>query len=352
MPMKYWLVPCVKEVYDIDKAIAMNKGYCYWRDNVFAKGDVVFIYISKPTQCIRYRMTVEETNITETKELMPSSLWPNKILYLNTTFGNNILSKFVLQEKYADSVFPLSSLDAFGLHIEPVSTKQISGSLLQHLLSYKEDDFDPAGNPDMGTDYASEDDLWEGAVDKMFVNHYERNREAREECIRLKGCRCSICGFDFEKAYGPMGRHFIHVHHVVPISSIGKDYKLNVATDLIPVCPNCHAMLHSKPGKYEAYTPDELRAKILSHLKSENVGKGMVINISKLYKIDDDEKVRIFVDRRIEEQGKEFNILAIEKECFDEFWEAYPNMSIPDWYSVLNDYYKRTKNCNDIAAEP
>jgi 5-methylcytosine-specific restriction protein A len=30
----------------------------------------------------------------------------------------------------------------------------------------------------------------------------------------------------------------------MPISTIGKQYKLDPINDLIPVCPNCHAMLH------------------------------------------------------------------------------------------------------------
>jgi 5-methylcytosine-specific restriction protein A len=39
---------------------------------------------------------------------------------------------------------------------------------------------------------------------------------------------------------------FIHVHHINPISSMGSVYKINPKQDLIPVCPNCHAMIHSK----------------------------------------------------------------------------------------------------------
>jgi 5-methylcytosine-specific restriction protein A len=49
---------------------------------------------------------------------------------------------------------------------------------------------------------------------------------------------------DFEKMYGELGRGFIHIHHVVPISTIGKEYLLDPVKDLVPVCPNCHAMLH------------------------------------------------------------------------------------------------------------
>jgi len=49
--------------------------------------------------------------------------------------------------------------------------------------------------------------------------------------------------------YGEMGKDFIHVHHLIELSSISKEYSVNPITDLVPVCPNCHAMLHKvKPA--------------------------------------------------------------------------------------------------------
>ena len=60
-----------------------------------------------------------------------------------------------------------------------------------------------------------------------------------------------ICGFDFEKTYGEIGKGFIHVHHIVPVSEIGESYRVDYEKDLIPVCPNCHAMLHRKGGSVE-----------------------------------------------------------------------------------------------------
>ena len=50
--------------------------------------------------------------------------------------------------------------------------------------------------------------------------------------------------FDFASVYGPLGEGFIHVHHSVPIGTIKEEYKIDPKTDLTPVCPNCHAMIH------------------------------------------------------------------------------------------------------------
>ena len=92
----------------------------------------------------------------------------------------------------------------------------------------------------------------ENGVGKTIrVNAYERNEKARKECLRIHGAKCQICGFDAEKIYGSDFKNKIHVHHIVPIHSIGKEYRVNPSTDLIPVCPNCHMILHTKVNGVE-----------------------------------------------------------------------------------------------------
>ncbi len=113
-------------------------------------------------------------------------------------------------------------------------------------------------------------DLKEGAVKKIQVNGYERNQTARLLCIKHYGCHCAICGFDFEKVYGDRGRGFIHVHHIDPISSTVGEYTINPIKDLIPLCPNCHAMIHTSPQT----SVDELK-KIIVEGSSYNSGQSI-----------------------------------------------------------------------------
>jgi 5-methylcytosine-specific restriction endonuclease McrA len=89
----------------------------------------------------------------------------------------------------------------------------------------------------------------EGKVTEVFVNRYERNQNARLECIKHYGNICQGCGFDFETFYGNTVKISIQVHHIVPLAEIGKTYKVNPITDLVPLCPNCHSVVHSaKPA--------------------------------------------------------------------------------------------------------
>jgi len=90
-----------------------------------------------------------------------------------------------------------------------------------------------------------DDQIIEGAKKLVIVNKYERNVKARAECLKVWGSICVVCSFDFKKVYGKLGDGFIHVHHLKPLNQIGKEYKVNPKEDLRPVCPNCHAMLHS-----------------------------------------------------------------------------------------------------------
>lgn len=83
----------------------------------------------------------------------------------------------------------------------------------------------------------------EGGEKQMLSKRYERSRFLRDIAIRCHGVECAICGFNFEKNYGDWGRDFIHVHHLERLADSGQRM-VNPLTDLIPVCPNCHSMLH------------------------------------------------------------------------------------------------------------
>lgn len=88
--------------------------------------------------------------------------------------------------------------------------------------------------------------LPEGAVMRVTVNRYERSAANRMACIAHFGLSCQACGMDFEERYGELGADFITVHHRTPVSQMGEGYVVNPITDLVPVCPNCHAMLHRR----------------------------------------------------------------------------------------------------------
>lgn len=99
----------------------------------------------------------------------------------------------------------------------------------------------------------------EGCLKKYYGTRYERSRKNRDAAIAEHGCKCMVCGFDFEAMYGELGKGYIEVHHKEPLyvrNGIVK--KINPKTDLVCLCSNCHSMIHRKKG--EPMSIEELKA--------------------------------------------------------------------------------------------
>ncbi|KQC06633.1 MAG: hypothetical protein APR62_01035 [Smithella sp. SDB] len=65
---------------------------------------------------------------------------------------------------------------------------------------------------------------------------------------------CKVCGFSFRGYYGEIGDGFIEAHHIIPLSKLS-GLNTTKISDLIPVCSNCHRMLHRNSD----IAPEELK---------------------------------------------------------------------------------------------
>jgi 5-methylcytosine-specific restriction protein A len=148
------------------------------------------------------------------------------------------------------SAFPWSNMQASGIVIPAAASEMLELLWQSHLRA-----------SGWGTTWLPEEVTWseryvEGSVTRIDVNRYERDPRARAASLGHWGHSCSVCNFDFSKVYGSIGDGFIVVHHLTEISTVGPDYEIDPVNDLRPVCPNCHAMLHTtRPAR----TIDELR---------------------------------------------------------------------------------------------
>lgn len=97
----------------------------------------------------------------------------------------------------------------------------------------------------------------EGMATHVVSTRYERSPVNRARCIRYYGAVCWVCDFDFGSTYGSIGEGFIEVHHRTPVSEIGPAYRVDPRRDLVPLCSNCHSMIHRKRPPY---SPPELRS--------------------------------------------------------------------------------------------
>lgn len=212
-------------------------------------GDIVFLYCSNPLRQIKYMMQVVKTNIARAEAVNDLYLFGYKYQLKPV----DLSARFELIAEVPD-YYPALSYNKhheFGIKSQFQSGIRVPDSVLPNIL----DSFDVVYD-DISLTFT------EGSAYEKSVKQYERNQAAKVACLAHYGHSCQICGLDFEKRYGEVGKDFIHVHHVDFISSFkGIEHEIEPVKGLIPVCPNCHAMLHHKvDGKY--LTPEELKRKL------------------------------------------------------------------------------------------
>lgn len=105
----------------------------------------------------------------------------------------------------------------------------------------------------------------EGKKSSKFVTIYERDQKLKKLAKNLHGTTCFACGFNFGDFYGEYAKDFIHIHHVVPVSEFGGAKNVDPKTDLVPVCANCHGVIHRK--KDRTLSVDELKVMIIANKK-------------------------------------------------------------------------------------
>lgn len=247
--MTYWILPWNGEVYDLPKCL-IKYGSVEWRQrNKLAVGDIVFLYCSSPVQQIMYMMRVSEINIPFAEPMRDDDLFKPGYNLKKT----DLYSKLEPISKASDTNPELSykRLKQLGLTSQLQGGIKVPENMLPHILSNFDVVFD-----NLTHSYT------EGTAHNISVTTYERNEQARSACLSHFGYSCQICGLNFEEKYGNVGKDFIHVHHINFISSMGgQSHKINPLTDLIPVCPNCHAMLHRKIDG-EFLSPDQLKQRV------------------------------------------------------------------------------------------
>jgi predicted HNH restriction endonuclease len=129
----------------------------------------------------------------------------------------------------------------------------------------------PDRSKEIAEDSLRVDDVAHGSVDekvipdsegrKQIVQHvkYERSQKNRRLAIEEHGTTCAACGFNFDESYGvEYANGYIQIHHVKPLSQY--EGKVDPATDMFPLCANCHIMAHRK--KDTVTSIDDLKALI------------------------------------------------------------------------------------------
>lgn len=251
--MANWLVTVNYAEFDLEKAFA-ELPKIYWKNETTTEGkglqtnDIVYVYVTQPISKVLYQFKVIGQADQSEYPLAQQAFWKDRS-QLNNIKGYAIFEKLKKVDKASlsfdyfiqNKLIPDAPIQGRRTDRDKASTDSI-----RIFLAHIANEFN---NETFATDYPDEANLEnksfpEGAKQTVQVNRYERNPEARTKCLEIYGTRCKVCEMSFAETYGYFAKDFIHVHHITPLHQISENYEVNPETDLIPVCPNCHAMLH------------------------------------------------------------------------------------------------------------
>lgn len=255
--MTYWIIPADPRVYNVDQSFN-DHSTIDWRQgrNQFQIGDIIFIYLSGNVGFIQYKCVVDAINLSYANIRNDQEYYYNPSDYDKTLDGK--FMHLALLHQIDNISLSYANLKANGLNSKIQGPLKVKGKLFDYIISNFSKGPEGEIFPELIND---EDVLFEGIKKQVIVNKYERSAIARTKCLKFHEPICSVCDMNFLEKYGEIGKDFIHIHHLIPIHTIGIKYQINYKMDLIPVCPNCHAMLHRKINGKEPKV-DELKKMI------------------------------------------------------------------------------------------
>ena len=233
-----WMISANGKMYDHASSFATN-GFIDWRQRAkYSVGDTVYIYCTRPFKKVMYKCEVMKHSMPFSQCIDDAIFWIDTDEYEKSKGG--LYARLKLLEQVDTERLSLDVLLSKGLKAAPQGPIKVDTDLHKYIDSHF-NDFYADG---FYTDVDDQKGFHEGHVRSVMVDVYERSSIARGKCIEYHGDSCLICGINFGEKYGDIGKGFIHIQHLRPLYTIRKDYVVNYKDDLIPVCPNCHAMIH------------------------------------------------------------------------------------------------------------
>ncbi|ONI46748.1 hypothetical protein AN644_02630 [Candidatus Epulonipiscium fishelsonii] len=80
--------------------------------------------------------------------------------------------------------------------------------------------------------------------------------ELKTICLEYYGAICEVCGTDYGYTYGNKFERLIDIHNMKSSNEEYDNLDVNPEEDLVPVCHNCHFIMHTKKP---CYTIDEMK---------------------------------------------------------------------------------------------
>lgn len=243
--MTTFILPSNAKTYDAKRAFQdLNTVHWVQHNNTSVSvGDVIYIYESFPAQKVILKTQVvardvDSYHIDDSKYTLSGIDFAKKGPWFSLRLMQNI-----------DTDISLQDLHQLGLKGNIQSLRRLNDNITSALDYW-------VNSPSELTSIV----LTEGKKTKVYSTRYERNANNRQAAIKFHGVNCKVCGFNFEEKYGDIGQEFIEVHHQSPLFLNDDEVHVDPITDLVPLCSNCHRMIHR--SRYHVLTVEDLKKRL------------------------------------------------------------------------------------------
>ncbi len=259
--MNTWIFQGNPDKFNIDEYLIKTKDI-YWsvtqpkHQNEIKVGDLVYIWRAKGTinaisGVVAFGVVNEESKPREevkNKLALYDELWREDFSEASQIKAGIKLKEIRLNPNEGMISSEVFQQDPILSQTQLIKARVGSNFLLNKIQSLLVEQYWAALNPTVYEEDEEQIKTKEGRIILRIHKVRERDpkikNKAIEVFIKLNGSIfCEVCKFSFEEKYGTLGKGFIEVHHLKPISEYDEN-EITSIDNLKLVCSNCHSMIH------------------------------------------------------------------------------------------------------------
>jgi len=259
--MNTWIFQGNPDKFNIDEYLRRTKDI-YWsvtqpkHQNEIKVGDLIYIWRAKGSKnaisgIVAFGVVNEESKPREevkNKLVLYDELWQEDFSEASQIKAGIKLKEIRLDPEDGMITSEIFEQDPILSQSQLIKARVGSNFLLNETQSSLVEQYWNGLNPSIYEEDEEKIKSKEGRIKLRVHKVRERDSKIKKKAIEIfikqnGSIYCEVCKFSFEKKYGALGKGFIEVHHLKPISEYDENEFTSIE-NLKLVCSNCHRMIH------------------------------------------------------------------------------------------------------------
>ncbi|HMU44055.1 MAG TPA: HNH endonuclease [Ignavibacteriaceae bacterium] len=259
--MNTWIFQGNPDKFNIDEYLTKTKDI-YWsvtqpkHQNEIKVGDLVYIWRAKGSNnaisgIVAFGVVNEESKPrgeVKNKLFLYDELWKEDFSEASQIKAGIKLKEIRLSPDEGMITSEVFAQDPTLSQSQLIKTRVGSNFLLNETQSLLVEQYWNGLNPNIVEEDEEQIKTKEGRISLRVHKVRERDLKIKKKAIEIfikqnGSIFCEVCNFSFVEKYGTLGKGFIEVHHLKPISEYDENEFTSI-DNLKLVCSNCHRMIH------------------------------------------------------------------------------------------------------------